>query len=119
MSPAKNGTATEWAAGMACRVVEHDVDDFGRGEPLRGGQVLPAKVTSVNGPFIYAVVAFEGLGGTLGPLFFGADDGWQSFDGTFRWRLMHAEEAPGKGSVVMADGFGRPAGPAGERDRTP
>lgn len=81
----------EWRKGDPCRVVEHDPGDLGAGAPLKGGHVLPAVVTDLAGPHVFASVMYEGLPGVLGPLHFGAGDGWQSLDGTFRWRLMPPE----------------------------
>lgn len=86
---------TDWVAGMAARVVEHDP---GTCEPLKGGRVLPAIVTSVssNGDIVHAKAEADDSIGTYGPVAFW-DNGWKVIGQPYRWRLL-----PGGGEAEAA-----------------
>lgn len=76
---------TDWAEGMAARIVQYD--DATR-QPRPGGRVIPATVTGVAG--LYVVAEFRDPDWPRPKptaMAFYAESGWVAWDGLFCWRL--------------------------------
>lgn len=82
---------TEWAAGQAARLVEHD--DRTR-QPRPGGLVLAARVIQVTRSYVKADYGYS-RAFPWGPATFWRGSGWRAWAGEFRWRLVPAAD-PGE-----------------------